>query len=76
MSDFDAMMDDDVLHGYRDGVSPDAMPPGPNRSRSYVHGWLNGRDDRARKPRASAEAIRESGRKARLADAVDFFSTQ
>lgn len=65
-------MNDDMADGYKDGFQPDAVPPGPNRSRSYVHGWLNGRDDRIGKPRATAEKIRKDGEKARLADAVDF----
>jgi len=66
----------DMLEGYRDGHQKDAVPPGPNRSRSYVHGWLNGRDDRLGTPRANAERIREDGRKAELADAVDFFASR
>lgn len=68
-------MSDDMVRGYMDGSSDDAVPPGPNQSRCYVHGWLNGRDDRLREPRGTAAEIREAGRKARLADAVDFFAT-
>lgn len=65
---------DDMVEGYRDGFDRDAVPPGQNRSRSYVLGWLNGRDDRAGRPRASAAELREAARKVRLADAVDFFA--
>lgn len=67
-------MSDDMTQGYLEGSQQDALPPGPNRSRSYVHGWLNGRDDRLGKPRAPAAELREQARKAELADAVDFFA--
>lgn len=54
---------DDVLNGYLDGFrsGPEAGPPGPNRSELYRFGWANGRDDRKRMPRASAETIRAEG---------------
>ena len=67
-------MNDDMIEGYRDGRQKDAVPPGPNRTRSYVHGWLNGRDDRLQKPRASAENIRKDATRAELGDAEDFAS--
>jgi len=66
-------MSDEMIEGYKDGFQLDAVPPGPNRSRCYVHGWLNGRDDRLGKPRATADELRKNGEKARLADDIDFF---
>ena len=51
---------DDMVEGYLDGYKDtrDALPESlSNRSRSYQHGWLNGRDDRCGKPRASYAAI-------------------
>lgn len=68
------MSDQDLREGYNDGFQADALPPGPNRSRSYVHGWLNGRDDRIGKPRATASVLRDQAKRAKLADAVDFFA--
>jgi ribosome modulation factor len=55
------MSEDDMVEGYRDGLDDDrAECPASmsNRSHSYRHGWLNGRDDRLRKPRASAAELR------------------
>ena len=42
--DLDALNDDEILHGYRDGRKNDPEPGG-NRSRAYWHGWRNGRVD-------------------------------
>lgn len=53
---------DDMVEGYLDGFKdhrehlPESLA---NRSASYVHGWLNGRDDRMRNPRSSARDLRE-----------------
>ena len=63
-------MTDDMMRGYLDGIKADAVRPGPNRSQSYVHGWLNGRDDRIAEPRASAAELRERAAKAQAADAA------
>ena len=49
---------DQMIEGYRDGRDPDSPEPSANRSVSYVHGFLNGRDDRAGSPRAPAEVLR------------------
>ena len=50
---------DDMVEGYRDGLDPSTPEPSANRSHSYRHGFANGRDDRAGKPRASyAELLR------------------
>lgn len=50
--------DDDMLEGYNDGRNPDSPEPSANRSASYRHGFANGRDDLARKPRAPAFMLR------------------
>lgn len=47
----------DMLQGYLDGLKGDPEP-GANRSHSYRHGWLNGRDDRNKSPRDAACFIR------------------
>lgn len=57
----DRPANDDMVEGYLDGLKDDrAEFPASlsNRSRSYQHGWLNGRDDRVRLPRASAAHLR------------------
>jgi ribosome modulation factor len=48
----------DMVEGYLDGFGDKGRDDLPyslssNRSASYVHGWLNGRDDRRGYPRAS-----------------------
>ena len=48
----------EMLEGYLDGRRPDNPPPSANRSASYRHGFLNGRDDHARSPRATAAFLR------------------
>lgn len=51
----------DIIDGYFDGRE-DARaeyPEASNRSAFYRHGWLNGRDDRVGKPRATAQQIRD-----------------
>jgi hypothetical protein len=47
------MSEADMVQGYCDGISDKRMslPENTNYSPSYVHGWLNGRDDRIHKPR-------------------------
>jgi hypothetical protein len=54
-------LDEDVVAGYFDGFKDDRdeLPAQTNYSRLYVHGWLNGRDDRLSSPRASAAELRE-----------------
>ena len=55
------MTNDDMLEGYFDGLRDDRLElpkTFSNRSRSYCHGWLNGRDDRTRNPRAPAYILR------------------
>lgn len=53
--------DDEMLEGYLDGFASglDVLPAGNNRSDSYRHGWNNGRDDRLKRPRASAAILRK-----------------
>jgi len=54
---------DEMFEGYRDGFKDtrDEVPEGTNRSDAYVFGWRNGRDDRKRNPRASADVLRRMG---------------
>ena len=56
--------EDEMVEGYMDGRDPNAPEPSANRSRSYRHGFANGRDDLARAPRASAQALRDDAAKA------------
>lgn len=42
---------DEMVEGYRDGFDLDAPEPSANRSRSYRHGFANGRADKAGKSR-------------------------
>jgi hypothetical protein len=49
---------DEMTEGYLDGFSPDSPDPSGNRSASYRHGFLNGRDDLNHKPRDSAANLR------------------
>lgn len=54
-------MSDELTDGYLDGFNDerDAYPDSlANRGDRYRHGWMNGRDDRLGRPRASAAAIR------------------
>lgn len=55
------MIGDEMLEGYMEGFSSDLseLPKGSNRSDSYRHGWNNGRDDRLKRPRASAATLRK-----------------
>jgi hypothetical protein len=48
---------DDMVEGYRDGLDLNSPEPSGNRSASYRHGFLNGRADRAGKPRASFQTL-------------------
>lgn len=47
----------EMVQGYMDGFDLSSPEPSANRSRSYRHGFANGRDDRAHKPRASYEEL-------------------
>lgn len=56
----DKLANDDMVEGYNDGLKDERLlfPKSmSNRSASYRHGWLNGRDDRLRRPRASARVL-------------------
>ena len=50
--------EDEMLRGYLDGFDPDSPEPSDNRSHSYRHGFANGRDDRAGRPRSTAATLR------------------
>lgn len=55
---------EEMAQGYCDGSHPDSPEPSDNRSRSYRHGFANGRDDLARKPRATAQWLRAAAKAA------------
>lgn len=48
----------EMVQGYLDGLDLSSPEPSDNRSHSYRHGFANGRDDRAGKPRASGVWLR------------------
>ena len=51
---------DEMVEGYFDGFKDDRLdlPESlANRSASYRHGWLNGRDDRVGNPRLTYEVL-------------------
>ena len=60
--------ENEMVEGYRDGLDLSQPEPSGNRSRSYRHGFANGRDDRMSRPRASAEILRPDAEAAILAD--------
>jgi hypothetical protein len=60
---------DEMVEGYLDGRDLNSPEPSDNRSHSYRHGFANGRDDRAGKPRASAAVLRLQADAAIAADA-------
>ena len=61
----------DMVEGYIDGMRdhrlefPDSLS---NRGAAYRHGWLNGRDDRIRNPRAGAVELRRAADEAMDSD--------
>ena len=62
---------DSMIEGYFDGLNDTRIDPPPlsNRSYCYQHGWLNGRDDRVKKPRALAATLGLDADVAELRDA-------
>lgn len=62
------MSEEEMLEGYRDGLDPLSPTPSGNRSKSYLHGFANGRDDLANTPRDSAETLRQEAEAALKAD--------
>ena len=55
LSDLEALDSAEVYEGYTDGF--EGLPePGNNRSRSYWHGWRNGRVDGGHQPKDAAQA--------------------
>jgi hypothetical protein len=59
---------DEMVSGYLDGYDLDAPEPTENRTHSHRHGFANGRDDRAGKPRASAAELRQMAALAMMKD--------
>jgi hypothetical protein len=64
---------DEMVEGYLDGFNLDNPEPSTNRSASYRHGFANGRDDRAHKPRAPAADLRRMADEAIEADRASRF---
>lgn len=61
-------MNNEMYEGYRDGLNPDSPKPSNNRSASYLHGFANGRDDLLKRPRATAQLLREAAMEAEKLD--------
>lgn len=61
---------DDMTQGYLDGRDRNAPWPSLNRSASYRHGFANGRDDLAHRPRAPAAELRKLAEQAETEDAA------
>ncbi len=61
-------MPDDLILGYSEGHDPDSPEPSANRSALYQHGFRNGRDDVAGKPRATAAMLRKLAARAERED--------
>jgi hypothetical protein len=59
------MANDEMVRGYLDGRNLDCPEPSDNRSASYRHGFLNGRDEiLGRPPRASYKTLCEAADRA------------
>ena len=52
---------EEMIEGYLDGFDLNNPEPSANRSRSYRHGFANGRDDRRGKPRSSFQELVRQG---------------
>lgn len=63
------MVIDEMTQGYLDGLDASNPEPSANRSHSYRHGFANGRDDLHRRPRASADELRQQADEAEQKDA-------
>jgi hypothetical protein len=62
----------EMLEGYFDGFDLSSPPPGPNRSRSYRHGFANGRADRTHTARGVVAAtLREQAEACIAADTME-----
>lgn len=64
----DRPANEEMIQGYMDGLDLTSPEPSGNRSRSYCHGFTNGRDDRAGKPRASHAWLEAAAEEAMAAD--------
>jgi hypothetical protein len=62
----------DMIEGYCDGFNLDCPEPSGNRSRSYRHGFANGRADKSGKSRCMTfEELIRTADVAMLLDSVD-----
>ena len=67
------MTEQEMIDGYMDGLDLSSPEPSANRSRSYHHGFENGRADRAGKPAApTVELRRKQAEEAIAEDAKDW----
>ena len=49
LADLDTLDGDEILEGYLFAINnPDSPEPGSDRSRSFWHGWRNGKTDKGR----------------------------
>lgn len=48
LEELDQLNTDEIVEGYFDGRDGDVISCGDNRSKSYWHGWRNGRADAGR----------------------------
>jgi ribosome modulation factor len=65
----------DIVEGYMDGISDkeiDFPERIANRSRSYKHGWRNGRDDRVSHPRKTFDELSRDAEAAMKQDKDDY----
>lgn len=62
---------DEMVQGYMDGLDLSSPEPSANRSRSYRHGFANGRDDRRGQPRDTFDNVIRAADEAMEADDAD-----
>lgn len=62
---------DDMVGGYRDGFDRNSPEPSDNRSRSYRHGFRNGRADRAHTPAGTYQDLCAAADEAMCLDDLD-----
>lgn len=56
IAELETLDEAEILEGYTDGLALEPEPGG-NRSKSYWHGWRNGRSDRSGKVDAEGLAL-------------------
>lgn len=61
----------EMVEGYMDGSDWSSPEPSGNRTRSYRHGFANGRDDLRGNPRASYNLLKKMAEDAMRMDELD-----